>query len=77
MATLIEREIHHDHTTDNGDSSAMTLIVTIIALVLIVGFALFFFRMLPFNTGTANDSGGSININLPSGETPAPGGTTY
>ncbi len=76
MATVIERDVHHGH--DASDSSA-TLIVTIVALVVIVGFALFFFGLLPFNAATT-DNGGSINIdaNLPSDNTaPTPDAMNY
>ena len=76
MATIVEREVHHSHGGDTGDSSSATLIVTIVALVLIVGFALFFFRLFPFNAaGTTTNDGGSINIDaeLPT-PTPTPDG---
>lgn len=39
------------------------MIVAIVALALIAGFALFFFRLFPFNTVTpAENTGGTINI---------------
>lgn len=72
MATIVEREVHHGHG-DASDSSA-TLIVTIVALVLIVGFALFFFGLFPFNAASPTDTGGSINIDatLPTDPVPTP-----
>lgn len=75
MATVIERDIHHTH--DAGDSSSATLVVAIVALVLIAGFALFFFRLFPFNGAANNDNGGSINIDtqIPAPTGNNPGGT--
>lgn len=71
MATIVEREIHHAHDA-GSESSATAMIVTVVALIAIVGFALFFFRMLPF-AGTADTgNGGSINIDA---DLPAPTGT--
>lgn len=71
MATIVEREIHHG-TGDASDSSAMTMIVAIVALILIAGFALFFFQVFPFNGVTpASDNGTTIDIDLPNG-TPTP-----
>ncbi len=66
MATIIERDIHHSDA--GSDSSAMAIIVTIVALVVVAGIALFFFRVLPFqNAAPAN---GAININagIPTGQ---------
>jgi len=75
MATIIEREVHHSHSSDAGDSSSATLIVTIVALAVIVGFALFFFRLFPFNgAATTPNNGGTINIDLPA-PTPTPDST--
>lgn len=75
MTTIIERDVHHG--TESGESSSVaTLVVTIVALVVLAGFALFFFRMFPFNAaGTPNDVG-TINIDaqLPTPTpTPTPG----
>jgi hypothetical protein len=79
MATIVEREIHHSHDAGGTDNSSVALVVAIVALVIIAGFALFFFRLFPFNgaaTGTGN--GGSINIDadIPTG-TPTPDSTQY
>lgn len=77
MATVIERDIHHH---DSSADSSATLIVTIVALVIIVGFALFFFQLFPFNNTANTDNGGSINIdaNLPPAEgNPTPDAMNY
>lgn len=54
------------------------MIVTIVALVVLAGFALFFFRVFPFNSigTTPTDNGASINIDadFPTG-TPTPDST--
>ena len=74
MATIIERDVHHG-AGDAGDSSAATLIVTIVALAVIVGLALFFFRAYPFNGATpATDNGINVDVDLPT-PTPTPDGT--
>ena len=78
MATIIERDVHHAHDA-GSESSATAMIVTVVALIAIVGFALFFFRMLPFaGTGADTGNGGSINIDadLPTG-TPTPDSTNF
>lgn len=80
MATIVEREIHHSHSGDTGDSSSAALVVGIVALVVIAGLALFFFQLFPFNgAAPAANNGGSINIdaNLPSGGTPTPDSTQF
>lgn len=72
MATIIERDIHHAHDA-GSDSSAVTMIVTVVALLAIVGFALFFFRLLPFGTATdTNNNRGSttIDVRLPTQQAP-------
>lgn len=78
MATIIERDIHHAHDA-GSDSSAAAMIVTVVALIAIVGFALFFFRMLPFSGTTPATDNGSINIDatIPTGTTPTPDSTAY
>ncbi len=83
MATIVEHEVHHVGSDAGESSSIATMIVAVVALVLIVGFALFTFQLFPFNrAATTDDTGGSININA---EMPAPtptpsttpGSTTY
>lgn len=66
MPTLVEH-VHHD--SNSSDSSAATMIVTLVAIMLIVGLVLFFLRANPFNTAPATDNG--INIDV-EGQLPAP-----
>lgn len=69
MATIIERDVHH---ADAGtDSSAVTLIVAILAIVLIGGLALYALQVFPF---AARDAGTPINVevNMPSIPDPVP-----
>lgn len=75
MATIIEREVHHSHDAGN-DSSAATLVVALLALALLAGFALYFFRLFPFQGTAADTDRGTINVDvdMPTG-TPAPGAT--
>lgn len=60
MTTIIERGSHSGDT----DSSATTVIVAVLAIVLLMGFALFMFRVFPFGNVPANTDGGSINVNV-------------
>lgn len=56
MTTIIERRGNSDEA-----SSASTMLVAVIAIVVIVGFALFMFRYLPLNNP---GSGGTIDVNV-------------
>lgn len=54
MTTVIER--------DTGGSSAVTMLVGIVAIVVILGLALYFFQVFPF---AERDSGGTgIDVNI-------------
>jgi hypothetical protein len=61
MATVIEREIHHSQ--DASESSAAAIIVAIIALVVIAGFALYFFQLYP-GAAPATDNDAGINVDI-------------
>ncbi len=74
MATIIERDIHHSDA--GADSSAMAIIVTIVALVVIAGAALFFFRVLPARNAAPANGGININAEIPTGQ-PTPDSTNY
>lgn len=67
MATIIERDVHH--RSDDSASSAVNTIVAVLAVVLIVGFALYVLQMFPF---AANNGATDINVDLPNVTTPAP-----
>lgn len=72
MATIIERDVHH--RSDADTSSAMSTIVAVLAVVLIVGFALYALQAFPFaanNTGTTD-----IDVDLPNVTTPVNPDTT-
>jgi hypothetical protein len=60
MTTIIERR-----GSSEGDSSMSSVLVAVIAIVVILGFALFMFRVLPFgqNAGGGTDSG-TIDVNV-------------
>lgn len=64
--------IHHHATDDSGSAS---LAVILVALLVIVGLAIFALRALPLqgNTGSSGDT--DINVDLPSVTTPADTGT--
>jgi len=66
MATIIERDVHHRGDADA--SSAMNTVIAVLAVVLIVGFALYALQMFPF---AANNTGTDINVNVPDVTTPA------
>lgn len=64
MATIVEREIHHTHDA-GSDSSSAAMVVAVVALIVIAGFALFFFRLFPFNgAATTPNDGGAINVDV-------------
>jgi len=65
MATIIERDVHH--RSDADTSSAMSTIVAVLAVVLIVGFALYALQAFPF---AANNTGTDVNVDLPDVTTP-------
>lgn len=65
MATIIERDVSRG---DDGMSSMMTAIVGIIAILAIIGVALYVFRLYPA-AAPAENPGTPIDINV---ETPAP-----
>lgn len=56
MTTIIER-----HSASDETSSASTMLVAVIAIVVILGFALFMFRYLPLDNPS---SGGTIDVNV-------------
>ena len=68
MATIIERDVHHGHTGDDG-ASAVTMIVAVLAIVLIIGVALFALGALPF-AANVGDRGTDIDVDLPNVTTP-------
>ena len=59
MATIVERDIHHHHSDE--DSSVGSIIVGLLAIVLIVGLALYAFQVYPF---AGNASGDRLNVNI-------------
>jgi|GEM_PF-2833994 len=77
MAHVIEK--HYDHSADTDNSSAASLVVLVVAVLLIAGLVLFAFGALPF-TNRANSGAGTtdINVEVPNLTPPAPteGGTT-
>lgn len=73
MATIIERDVHHD----SGNSNSAGAIVAIVAVVIIVGLALFVLRFYPLGTTRAPSTGTTpLNINvqgqLPGATNPTP-----
>lgn len=62
METIIERDVHRG----NSDGTAMTGIVAIIAIVFIVGVALYLFKVYPFNAPTQESiiTPPTVNVNL-------------
>ncbi len=70
MATVIERDVHH---TDAGtDTSAVTLIVAILAIVLIGGLALYALQVFPFANNNAGGGSMNIDVNTPVVPDPTP-----
>ncbi len=67
MATIIERDVHHSSGSDA--SAAMNTIIAVLAVVLIVGFALYALQVFPF---AANNTGTNIDVDLPNVTTPVP-----
>lgn len=69
MATIIERDVHR---SDADAASAMNTIIAVLAVVLIVGFALYALQLFPFAARTPVGNGGSnINVDLPDVNAPA------
>ena len=66
MTTIIERDVNRS----SDDSSASTMLVAVIAIVVIVGFALFMFKFLPLNDNAAGTRG-TIDVNVMD-KTPTP-----
>lgn len=54
MPTIIER--------GGSDSGASSMLVALVAIVILVGFALFMFNVLPFQKNT--DTPGTIDVNV-------------
>ena len=71
MTTIIERDVNR---SDEGSSSGMTAIVGIIAILVIVGIALYMFRMYPTNANGGTNERTPVNINV---TTPTAPGTNY
>lgn len=65
MATIIERDVHH--RSDSDASSAMNTVIAVLAVVLILGFALYALQVFPF---AANNTGTDINVTVPDVATP-------
>ncbi len=65
MATIIERDVHRD-----GDSSASTMLIGVIAIALIIGMGFFMYNFLPM---TENGTGtrGTIDVNVTDKTPPA------
>lgn len=57
MTTIVERDVHH-HGSD--DSSVASVIIGLLAIVLIVGLALYAFQVYPF----AARNNGQIDVNV-------------
>lgn len=57
MTTIIERDVHHGE-----DSSVASVVIGLLAIVLIVGLALYAFQVYPFAANGAND--GQIDVNV-------------
>jgi len=72
MATIIERDVHH--RSDADASSAVNTIVAVLAVVLIVGFALYALQAFPFAGSNAGNNGGAeihVDANFPTAPAPA------
>lgn len=73
MATIIERDVHHD---SGGSSSAAGAIVAIVAVVIILALAFFVLRYYSFGTTQVPQNTGTnplnVNVQIPSGTNPAP-----
>ncbi len=66
MTTIIERDVSRG---DDGISSMMTAIVGIIAILAIIGVALYVFKLYPTNNTDTTPTRTPIDINV---NTPAP-----
>lgn len=65
MATIIERDVHHHSDGTNNDaSSAMTVLIMIVAIAVIAGLALFALRAYPFNSGAPATGSNPVDINV-------------
>lgn len=73
----VEHYHHHDATGPApADSSAMTVIVALIAVLFIVGLGIFALRTSGYNFGgmaPATDNGINVDVNTPSMPTPTGG----
>jgi hypothetical protein len=63
MTTIVERDVHHH----GEDSSVASVIIGLLAIVLIVGLALYAFQVYPF----AAREGSTIDVNV-NGDLPNP-----
>lgn len=71
MATVIERDVSHDHGA--VDSSA-TMIVAVVALIIVAGLAFFLFQNYYSNAaGTTNTPGLNVEVNGQVPTTPTTG----
>jgi hypothetical protein len=72
MARVVEKHYEHDHS---GDTSAATVAVVIVGLLLIIGVLLYALGALPFFRNGVNGGTGTVpnnvNIQVPN-QTPAP-----
>lgn len=66
MTTIIERDVHHG---SNDDSSVASVIIGLLAIVLIVGLALYAFQVYPFAARNDRQIDVNIDADLPN---PAP-----
>jgi hypothetical protein len=69
MADPIVEERHYHRADHTEDTSVMSTVLALLAVLLIVGFALYVFRVYPFNAGVANPAGTNnqydINVTTP------------
>jgi|GEM_PF-2611578 len=75
MADPVIQERHY-HSADREDTTVMSTVLALLAVLLIVGFALYMFRVNPFGAGTTVPAGTTnqydVNVTTPSVTTPAP-----
>lgn len=64
---------YHSDTTPTTDSSAMTVIVAIVAILFIIGLGIFALRSAGYGTGTTvlpgagTDNGINVDVDMPTG----------
>lgn len=68
---MADHVIHH---TDNADSGAASMAVVLVALLVIVGLAVFALRAFPLAGNSAAGDTMDINVDVPAVTTPTDGG---